>query len=189
MARNGWLVSLLAGGILGTAGAADAQVSVQVNGTDVQVQTGTSAVSVNGGRVYTDGHGTSGTTLQRSYQYQDSDGYSEWSLAGGGPGRYYLVVQAPQGQLLRGRVRLNGRTLANLNNRSSLVLPLAGWLRHGPNRLDLDLGVSGASVGLAGAAGGRSPYFRGGRLYGSQRTWLQQSGGGRYRTIVLTLDD
>ncbi|WP_164928817.1 hypothetical protein [Gloeobacter violaceus] len=188
MARSTWLLSLLAGSFLGGAGAA-AQVSVQVNGTDVQVQTGTGAVSVNGGRVSTNGYGTSGTTYQRSYQYQDSDGYSEWSLTGGGSGRYYLVVQPPPGRLLRGRVRLNGRTLANLNNRSSLVLPLAGWLRPGPNRLDLDLGVPGASVGLAGNTDSRSPYFRGGRLYGSQRTWLQQSGGGRYRTIVLTLDD
>ncbi|MBW4698233.1 MAG: hypothetical protein KME03_10130 [Aphanocapsa lilacina HA4352-LM1] len=189
MNRNAWIASLLIGGIFGTAWAAAAQVSVRVNGADVQVQTDSSAVSVNSGRVYTDGYNSSAGTFQRSYQYQDGDGYSEWNLSGGGPGRYYLVVQAPPGRLLAGRARLNGRTLANLTNRSSLVLPLAGWLRPGPNRLDLDLGVPGASVGLAGNTDSRSPYFRGGRLYGSQRTWLQQSGGGRYRTIVLTLDD
>lgn len=171
-----------------TAVPAQAQ-SVQVgpNG-QVQVDTGNT-------RVYS-GNGTTNTVIQRSYQYQDNgngsqrsyqyqnDGSnSQWNIDRDDDSAYYLVLQAPPGQNLRGRVLVNGRVLSALD-RPRLVLPLAGVLRNGTNRIELRGPVSGVSLGIASSDEGR-PYFRGRQLYGADQTLLQQTLSAANRTILL----
>lgn len=150
--------------------------SVQVgpNG-QVQVDTGNT-------RVYS-GNGTSSTVIQRSYQYQDDGNGSQWNINRNDDSDYYLILQAPPGQTLRGRVLVNGRSLSALD-RQRLVLPLAGALRNGTNRIEVRGPVSGVSLGIASSDEGR-PYFRGKRLYGANQTLLQQTLSPANRTILL----
>jgi hypothetical protein len=185
------------------AGAAGAQVSVGIgNDGSVQVTTNGTSVAVPGGgnaavqRSYQVQSGN-GTVIQRNYQYQGGDGVSrsyQYQSGSSGSGYVdlddallaespsYLVLRAAPGQVLRGQVRVNGRTVSSLG-RQTLVIPLADLLRPGANRIELSGPSAGVWAGVLLEDDGW-PALRGGRPYGAERLLYERVGPLR-QTIVL----